>query len=175
MTAGNASGVNDGAAAMIIASEAAVKAHGLTPRARIPAWRRPACRRASWASARRRATEKLMSRLGCEIADFDVIELNEAFAAQGARRDCAMLGLPDDSEVVNPNGGAIALGHPLGMSGTRLVITAINQLETTKAEKASPPCASASARVSASQWSERERKLFVVRPHEGLTPRPKKV
>ena len=134
MTAGNASGVNDGAAAVIIASEAAVKAHGLTPRARITGMAAAGVPPRIMGIGPAPSTEKLLSRLGWKISDFDVIELNEAFAAQGLAVT-RMLGLPDDSEVVNPNGGAIALGHPLGMSGTRLVITAINQLETTKGRK----------------------------------------
>jgi 3-oxoadipyl-CoA thiolase len=134
VTAGNASGVNDGAAAVIIASEAAVKAHGLTPRARITGMAAAGVPPRIMGIGPAPSTEKLLSRLGWKISDFDVIELNEAFAAQGLAVT-RMLGLPDDSEVVNPNGGAIALGHPLGMSGARLVITAINQLETTKGKK----------------------------------------
>jgi 3-oxoadipyl-CoA thiolase len=131
VTAGNASGINDGAAAVIIASEAAVKAHGLTPRARITGMAAAGVAPRIMGVGPSPSTEKLMARLGYKIGDFDVIELNEAFAAQALAVTRA-LGLPDDSPIVNPNGGAIALGHPLGMSGTRLVITAINQLETTK-------------------------------------------
>src|SRR5476651_538847 len=118
VTAGNASGVNDGAAAMILASEAAVKKHGLTPRARI----------LGLASAAVPATRKLMERLGLKITDFDLIELNEAFASQGIA--CLrQLGVKDDADFVNPHGGAIALGHPLGMSGARLAMTAVHGME----------------------------------------------
>ena len=131
VTAGNASGVNDGAAALIVASEAAARRHGLTPRARILG--------AAVAGVAPRimgigpvpASENLLSRLGLTIAEMDVVELNEAFAAQGLavmRR----LGLPDDAEHVNPNGGAIALGHPLGMSGARLALTATEELARRK-------------------------------------------
>ncbi|MEQ1614319.1 MAG: 3-oxoadipyl-CoA thiolase [Hyphomicrobiaceae bacterium] len=134
VTAGNASGVNDGSAAVIIASEAAVKAHGLTPRARVTGMASAGVPPRIMGIGPAPSTEKLMARLGWKITDFDVIELNEAFAAQGLAVT-RMLGLPDDSEVVNPNGGAIALGHPLGMSGTRLVITAVNQLEATKGKR----------------------------------------
>jgi 3-oxoadipyl-CoA thiolase len=135
VTAGNASGVNDGAAALILASEAAVKAHGLTPRARVVGMASAGVAPRVMGFGPTPSTEKLLARLGWTIKDFDVIELNEAFAAQGLAVTRA-LGLPDDSTVVNPNGGAIALGHPLGMSGTRLVITAINQLETIKGRRA---------------------------------------
>jgi 3-oxoadipyl-CoA thiolase len=134
VTAGNASGINDGAAAVIIASEAAVKAHGLTPRARITGMAAAGVAPRVMGIGPAPSTEKLMARLGYKISDFDVIELNEAFAAQGLAVTRA-LGLADDSPIVNPNGGAIALGHPLGMSGVRLVLTAINQLETTKGSK----------------------------------------
>ncbi len=134
VTAGNASGVNDGAAAVIVASAEAVKAHGLTPRARIVGMASAGVAPRIMGVGPVPSTEKLMARLGCRIGDFDVIELNEAFAAQGLAVTRG-LGLPDDSPVVNPNGGAIALGHPLGMSGTRLVITAINQLEAIKGKR----------------------------------------
>jgi 3-oxoadipyl-CoA thiolase len=135
VTAGNASGVNDGSAALILASEAAVKAHGLTPRARVVGMASAGVAPRVMGFGPTPSTEKLLARLGWTIKDFDVIELNEAFAAQGLAVTRA-LGLADDSPIVNPNGGAIALGHPLGMSGTRLVITAINQLETIKGRRA---------------------------------------
>ena len=134
VTAGNASGVNDGAAALIVASAEAVKAHGLTPRARVLAMASAGVAPRIMGIGPAPSTEKLMARLKLEIGDFDVIELNEAFAAQ-ALAVTRMLGLPDDSETVNPNGGAIALGHPLGMSGTRLVLTALNQLEQGKGKR----------------------------------------
>jgi 3-oxoadipyl-CoA thiolase len=135
VTAGNASGVNDGAAALILASEAAVKAHGLTPRARVIGMASAGVAPRVMGFGPTPSTEKLLARIGWTIKDFDVIELNEAFAAQGLAVTRA-LGLPDDSLIVNPNGGAIALGHPLGMSGTRLVITALNQLEAIKGRRA---------------------------------------
>ena len=130
VTAGNASGVNDGAVAVLVASAVAVAKHGLTPIARI--------RGAATAGVPPRimgigpapASEKLLARHGLAVADIDVIELNEAFAAQGlavTRR----LGLPDDAAHVNPNGGAIALGHPLGASGARITLTAARQLAAT--------------------------------------------
>ena len=127
ITAGNASGVNDGAAALIVASEAAVKAHGLTPRARILGVAAAGVEPRVMGIGPVPATRKLLARLGLSIGDIDVVELNEAFAAQGLAvlRD---LGLPDDGEHVNPNGGAIALGHPLGMSGARLGLTLVEEL-----------------------------------------------
>jgi 3-oxoadipyl-CoA thiolase len=128
VTAGNASGVNDGAAAMIIASEAAAKAHGLKPRARIIGMASAGVPPRIMGIGPVPSTRKLMERLGLKIADFDVIELNEAFASQGLAV-MRQLGLPDDAEHVNPNGGAIALGHPLGMSGARIAMTAAHQLE----------------------------------------------
>jgi 3-oxoadipyl-CoA thiolase len=128
VTAGNASGVNDGAAAMIIASEQAVKLHGLKPRARVLGMAAAGVPPRIMGIGPVPSTRKLMERLGLKIGDFDVIELNEAFASQ-ALACLRQLGLPDDAEHVNPNGGAIALGHPLGMSGARLTLTALHQLE----------------------------------------------
>jgi 3-oxoadipyl-CoA thiolase len=129
VTAGNASGVNDGAAALIIASEAAAKRHGLTPRARVVAMATAGVPPRIMGMGPAPATEKLLARLGLKVGEIDVIELNEAFAAQGIAV-LRQLGLPDDAEQVNPHGGAIALGHPLGMSGARLALTAVNALET---------------------------------------------
>ena len=128
ITAGNASGVNDGAAALIIASEAAVKAHGLRPRARILGMASAAVPPRIMGIGPVPSTRKLMARLGHKIGDYDVIELNEAFASQSLA--CLrQLGLPDDAPQVNPHGGAIALGHPLGMSGARLALTVLHGLE----------------------------------------------
>jgi 3-oxo-5,6-didehydrosuberyl-CoA/3-oxoadipyl-CoA thiolase len=128
ITAGNASGVNDGAAAMIIASEQQVKAQGLTPRARIVAMATAGVEPKFMGLGPVPAVRKVLERAGLNINDMDVIELNEAFAAQalGVMRQ---LGLADDAEHVNPNGGAIALGHPLGMSGVRLALAATLELE----------------------------------------------
>jgi beta-ketoadipyl CoA thiolase len=135
VTAGNASGVNDGAAAVLVASAAAVERYGLTPLARLTA--------AAVAGVPPRvmglgpvpATRKLLGRTGLAITDMDVVELNEAFAAQSLA--CLrQLGLPDDAEHVNPNGGAIALGHPLGMSGARLALTAAIELADRSAARA---------------------------------------
>ncbi len=128
VTAGNASGVNDGAAAIIIASEAAVRRHGLKPRARLVAMATAGVAPRIMGIGPAPATQKLLAKTGLTINDIDIIELNEAFAAQGlaVMRE---LGLPDDAPQVNPRGGAIALGHPLGMSGARLILTAMNQLE----------------------------------------------
>ncbi len=128
VTAGNASGVNDGACALFVASEAAVKAQGLTPRARVLGMATAGVQPRVMGIGPVPAVRKLLARLGLAIGDFDTIELNEAFAAQ-ALACTRQLGLPDDAEQVNPNGGAIALGHPLGMSGARLVQTALHQLE----------------------------------------------
>jgi 3-oxoadipyl-CoA thiolase len=128
VTAGNASGVNDGAAALILASEEAVKAHGLTPRARVLGMASAAVPPRIMGIGPVPSTRKLMARLGHKIGDYAVIELNEAFAAQSLA--CLrQLGLPDDAEQVNLHGGAIALGHPLGMSGARLALTATHALE----------------------------------------------
>ena len=128
VTAGNASGVNDGAAAMIVASEEAAKRNGLTPRARIVGGAVAGVPPRIMGVGPAPASEKLLKRLGLTIADIDVIELNEAFAAQ-ALAVTRKLGIPDDDPRVNPNGGAIALGHPLGMSGARLAMTATEQLQ----------------------------------------------
>jgi acetyl-CoA acetyltransferase family protein len=128
VTAGNASGVNDGAAALIIASEEAAKRNGLTPRARVLGAAVAGVPPRIMGIGPAPASEKLMKRLGLKVSDFDVIELNEAFAAQGLAV-LRQLGLPDDAENVNPNGGAIALGHPLGMSGARLALTATEELQ----------------------------------------------
>jgi 3-oxoadipyl-CoA thiolase len=127
VTAGNASGVNDGAAAVLIASEAAAKKHGLTPIARITGMAAAGVPPRVMGIGPVPSTQKLMARYGLKIGDFDVIELNEAFASQ-ALACMRQLGLPDDAEQVNPNGGAIALGHPLGMSGTRIALTAMRQM-----------------------------------------------
>ena len=135
VTAGNASGVNDGAAALILASADALKTHRLRPRARVLGMATAGVPPRVMGIGPVPATQKLMARLNLKIADFDVIELNEAFAAQ-ALAVTRSLGLPDDAEHVNPNGGAIALGHPLGASGARLVLTAIHQLEKTSGKRA---------------------------------------
>jgi 3-oxoadipyl-CoA thiolase len=128
ITAGNASGVNDGAAAMIVASGEAAKRHGLTARARILGMASAAVPPRVMGIGPVPSTHKLMARLGLKIGDFDLIELNEAFASQGLA--CLrQLGIPDDAEHVNPHGGAIALGHPLGMSGARLAMTAVHGLQ----------------------------------------------
>lgn len=128
VTAGNASGVNDGAAALILASEEAVKKHDLTPRAKILGMASAAVPPRIMGIGPVPATRKLMERLGLKISDFDLIELNEAFASQGIA--CLrQLGVADDADFVNPHGGAIALGHPLGMSGARLAMTAVHGME----------------------------------------------
>ena len=128
VTAGNASGINDGAAAIILASEDAVKEHGLTPRARVLGMASAAVPPRVMGIGPVPSTRKLMEKLGLKIGDFDLIELNEAFAAQGLAV-LRQLGVADDAEYVNPHGGAIALGHPLGMSGARLTLTAVHGLE----------------------------------------------
>ena len=131
VTAGNASGVNDGACALLLASEAAATRYGLTPRARVVGMATTGLAPRIMGFGPAPATRKLLELTGLSLAEMDVIELNEAFAAQGLAvlRD---LGLQDDDLRVNPNGGAIALGHPLGASGARLVTTAINQLHRSK-------------------------------------------
>jgi 3-oxoadipyl-CoA thiolase len=127
VTAGNASGINDGAAAVILCSEAAAVRHGLTPRARVLGMASAGVPPRVMGIGPVPATRKLMALLGLTIGDFDLIELNEAFASQGLA--CLrQLGVADDAEHVNPHGGAIALGHPLGMSGARLVLTAAHGL-----------------------------------------------
>ncbi|MGP4119452.1 3-oxoadipyl-CoA thiolase [Psychrobacter aquimaris] len=128
VTAGNASGINDGAAAFLVASEQAIKEFNLKPRARIVASTTVGIEPRIMGFAPAPAMKKLLAQTGLSLDEMDVIELNEAFAAQAlaCTRD---LGLADDSERVNPNGGAIALGHPLGASGARLILTALNQLE----------------------------------------------
>ena len=128
VTAGNASGVNDGAAALILANEACARRFGLKARARVIGMATAGVAPRIMGIGPAPATQKLLARTGMRIENIDVIELNEAFAAQGLAV-LRELGVADDSPQVNPNGGAIALGHPLGMSGARLVITAINQLE----------------------------------------------
>jgi acetyl-CoA C-acetyltransferase len=127
VTAGNASGVNDGACALLLASEAAARQHGLTPRARVVGMATAGVAPRIMGIGPAPATRRVLELTGLKLAQMDVIELNEAFAAQGLAvlRD---LGLQDDDPRVNPNGGAIALGHPLGASGARLVTTAVNQL-----------------------------------------------
>ncbi|TFF41189.1 3-oxoadipyl-CoA thiolase [Pseudomonas sp. RIT623] len=134
VTAGNASGVNDGAAALILASAEAVKMHGLTPRARVLGMASAGVAPRVMGIGPLPAVRKLTERLGIAVADFDVIELNEAFASQGLAV-LRELGVADDAPQVNPNGGAIALGHPLGMSGARLVLTALHQLEKSGGRK----------------------------------------
>jgi 3-oxoadipyl-CoA thiolase len=131
VTAGNASGINDGACALLLASEAAVKKYKLSPRARVIASAAVGVAPRIMGFAPAPATRKLLSKTGVSLSIIDVIELNEAFAAQAlaVTRD---LGLPDDAEHVNPNGGAIAIGHPLGASGARLVATATYQLQRTR-------------------------------------------
>lgn len=130
VTAGNASGINDGAAAMLVASEAAARTHGLTPRARILGMASAGVAPRVMGIGPLPATRALLDRLGLGIADFDVIELNEAFASQSLAV-MRGLGLPDDAPHVNAMGGAIALGHPLGMSGARLAMTMVHRLERT--------------------------------------------
>jgi 3-oxoadipyl-CoA thiolase len=135
VTAGNASGINDGAAAAIVASENGARRYGLTPRARIVASAAAGVAPRLMGMGPVPATRKALKLAGLSLQQMDIVELNEAFASQvlAVLRE---LGLPDDAPHVNPNGGAIAIGHPLGASGARLVITALNQLERTKARYA---------------------------------------
>ena len=135
VTAGNASGVNDGAAGLIIASESAAKRHGLTPRARVVAMATAGVPPRIMGIGPAPAVRKLLERQGLAIGDIDLIELNEAFASQGLAV-LRQLGLPDDAEHVNPHGGAIALGHPLGASGARLAMTACSALEVRGGKRA---------------------------------------
>lgn len=130
VTAGNASGVNDGAAALIIASEIGARDHGLKPRARIVATAVVGVAPRIMGIGPAPATRAVLAKAGLSLSDIDVIELNEAFASQGLAV-LRQLGLPDSADFINPNGGAIALGHPLGMSGARLVLTATEQLHRT--------------------------------------------
>jgi 3-oxoadipyl-CoA thiolase len=127
VTPGNASGVNDGACALILASEAALNRHGLTPLARVIGIATAGCAPRIMGMGPVPATQKLLARTGIKLDQVDVIELNEAFAAQGVAV-LNQLGIADDDPRVNPNGGAIALGHPLGMSGARLVATAVHEM-----------------------------------------------
>ena len=131
ITAGNASGVNDGACALLLASEAAVRRHGLTPRARVVAAAAAGVAPRIMGMGPAPATQKVLAKTGLTIGQMNVVELNEAFASQ-ALAVLRELGVADDAAHVNPNGGAIALGHPLGASGARLVTTATYQLLRTK-------------------------------------------
>jgi len=131
VTPGNASGVNDGACALLLASEEAVKRHGLTPKARVIAAATAGVAPRIMGMGPVPATRKVLAKTGLSLAQMDVIELNEAFASQ-ALAVLRELGVPDDAPHVNPNGGAIAIGHPLGASGARLVTTAVYQLQRTK-------------------------------------------
>jgi acetyl-CoA acetyltransferase family protein len=135
VTAGNASGVNDGAAAVLLASEDAARRHGLTPRARVVAMATAGVAPRIMGIGPAPAVRKLLAKTGLSLKEIDVIELNEAFASQGLAV-LRQLGLPDDAEHVNPHGGAIALGHPLGMSGARLALTAVNALEARGGKRA---------------------------------------
>jgi 3-oxoadipyl-CoA thiolase len=135
VTAGNASGVNDGAGALILASEAAVRKYGLTPRARLVSLVAAGVPPRIMGIGPAPATRKLLAKNGLNLSDIDLIELNEAFASQ-ALAVLRQLGLPDDAEHVNPHGGAIALGHPLGMSGARLAMTCVSALEQRQSRRA---------------------------------------
>lgn len=135
VTAGNAAGINDGAAALLLASEAAANRYGLSPRARVVASAMAGVPPRTMGIAPVPATRKLLKLTGLQLSDIDVIELNETFAAQ-VLAVSRSLGLPDDAAHVNPNGGAIAIGHPLGASGARLVTTALNHLEVSGERRA---------------------------------------
>jgi acetyl-CoA acyltransferase len=135
VTAGNASGVNDGSAALILASEEGAKRHGLTPRARVVAMATAGVPPRIMGIGPAPAVQKLLAKTGLKLHDVDIIELNEAFASQGIAF-LRQLGLSDDADHVNPHGGAIALGHPLGMSGARLALTAVNAMETLRQKRA---------------------------------------
>jgi acetyl-CoA acyltransferase len=135
VTAGNASGVNDGSCALLLASEAALATYKLKARGRIVGSAVAGVPPRIMGIGPAPATQKLLARLGWSLASVDVIELNEAFAAQGLAVT-RQLGLADDDARVNPNGGAIAIGHPLGASGARLALTALRQLERTGAKRA---------------------------------------
>lgn len=135
VTAGNASGINDGACAVLVATEAAARRHGLTPRARVVGTAVAGVAPRIMGFGPAPATKKLLARTGLSLGQMDAIELNEAFAAQ-ALAVTRHLGLPDDAAHVNPNGGAIAIGHPLGASGGRLATTALNQLERSGGHRA---------------------------------------
>lgn len=130
ITAGNASGINDGACAVLVASEAAARTHGLEPLARVVGWAAAGVEPRIMGIGPAPASQKVLEQCGMTIEQMEIIELNEAFAAQGLAT-LRQLGVADDAEYVNPNGGAIALGHPLGMSGARLVTTAAYQLRRT--------------------------------------------
>ena len=130
VTAGNASGINDGAGAVLIATEDGAKTHGLTPRARVLGTAVAGVAPRTMGTGPVPATQKLLTRLGLKLEDMDILELNEAFSAQ-VLACTRTLGLEDDDPRINPQGGAIAFGHPLGMSGVRLATTALNQLERT--------------------------------------------
>jgi 3-oxoadipyl-CoA thiolase len=135
VTAGNASGVNDGAAALLLASEAGARRHGLTPRARVLAMATAGVEPRIMGIGPAPAVQKLLARTGITLRDVDVIELNEAFASQGIAV-LRQLGVAEDDPRVNPHGGAIALGHPLGASGARLAMTAVNAMETNGGKRA---------------------------------------
>jgi len=155
VTAGNASGINDGACALFIASEKAASKFGLTPVARVVGSATAGVEPKMMGIGPIPAIRKLLGRLNLAMADIDLVELNEAFAAQ-ALAVTREFGLPDDSEKVNPNGGAIALGHPLGMSGARLVLTASRQLQRSKGRYALASLCIGSGRVWRCCWTARD-------------------